>query len=170
MKLLVGLGNPGKEYEKSRHNVGFIFVDALAKRLAKESDAFNVVWKFEKKVKCNIARFDDVILAKPQTFMNLSGEAVLLLLNYYKCDMSDLIVVHDDIDLKQKEIRFKRNMGSGGHNGVKDVIEKVGTKDFFRLRVGVDRPNIESVKDYVLSNLTTEEISFINSLAGGFEV
>lgn len=177
MKLIVGLGNPGKKYEKSRHNAGFIFVDALLKQVAATTKIPNVVWKYEKKVKCDVARFNDIILAKPQTFMNRSGEAILLLLNYYKCGINDLIVAHDDIDLKEKQVKFKRNVGSGGHNGVKDIIAKIGTKDFFRLRFGVGRPAgnntssedatkaVKVVKNFVLSNLSDEEVSFIKAFA-----
>lgn len=153
MKLIVGLGNPGEKYKDTRHNIGFIFVDKL-------SDENDVAWKFEKKFNAEIARFDDTLLAKPQTFMNNSGESVSKIMNFYDIELEDLLVVHDDIDLEHGNIKVEKGRGSAGHKGVQSIIDHLGTNEFERMRIGVgrpDNPNIET-EDWVLMNFDYSNI------------
>ncbi len=136
MLLIVGLGNPGKEYEKTRHNIGFRVIDELAKQ-----------------------KPNDVVLLKPQTFMNNSGEAVFAAVNFYKIKPADLWVIHDDIDLPIGEIKISENRGSAGHKGVESIIQKLGTKDFNRIRIGIcpTKGKPEAVEKFVLQNFTKTE-------------
>jgi PTH1 family peptidyl-tRNA hydrolase len=147
-KLVVGLGNPGKKYENTRHNIGFLFLDYLAKE-------YGLSWKEEKKFKAQVAVNGDLILAKPQTFMNLSGTSVAKLVDYYDVTLEDLVVVHDDVDLESLNYKYQLGRGSAGHNGVKDIISKLGSNEFWRLRIGVGRPgnNRYDVNTYVLSKM-----------------
>ena len=158
MKLIVGLWNPGNEYEKTRHNIWFIMVDAFVQREKLGG------WKGAKVQGCKgemiEANIDDqkIIFLKPQEFMNRSGWAVSALTAFYKIDPKDVLVVHDDIDLPVGKIQLKLGGSSAGHNGLKDIILRLWTKDFWRLRIGVDRPvNQNDVADYVLWNFKKEE-------------
>lgn len=154
MKLIVGLGNPGVKYEKARHNVGFMVVGRLYQR-SKIKDQ-----KLDQKLKAEIVIIDnDVIVVKPQTYMNLSGEAVVLVKNYYKIPVSDIWVIHDDVDLEVGRIKIQIGGGSAGHNGLNSIIEKLGTEDFVRFRVGIGRPENPNVpiEDFVLQNITGGE-------------
>ena len=136
MRLIVGLGNPGREYERTRHNTGFILVDALAATI-------DAPWEQDTKKKAVAARgvidSEAVICLKPQTYMNLSGEAVTLFMNYYKLQPADVLVIHDDVDLPIGTVRLKKNGGDGGHKGVASIHQHLGSADFLRLRVGVGR-------------------------------
>ena len=153
MKLIVGLGNPGKEYELNRHNVGFLAVDYLI-------DKFSAS-KVSSKFKGDLYKSDEYLFLKPNTFMNLSGESVVLVKNFYKIDNKDIIVIHDDIDLKLGALRFKRGGSSGGHNGLKSIDSYIGN-DYYRIRIGVGRPQKkEEVVNYVLSNFSEEELECI---------
>ncbi len=159
MKLLVGLGNPGKKYEQTRHNVGFIILDHIALEQG-------VAWEQQKKANALIAKHGQTILAKPQTFMNNSGSSVQKLAAFYGVSLADLVVVHDDVDLEFGKTKFALGMGSAGHHGIEDIIEKLGSKEFWRLRVGVGRPSGEGagkfeVEDYVLGNFTAEELEVV---------
>jgi len=156
MKLIVGLGNPGKKYEKNRHNVGFLAVDYLIqKRNAR---------KINSSFKGDLYKTSDFLLLKPSTFMNLSGESVVLVKNYYKIDNEDIIVIHDDIDLKLGALKFKRGGGHGGHNGLKSIDKHIGN-DYYRIRIGVGRPKSkEEVIDFVLSDFKEEELECIYPL------
>ena len=155
MKLIVGLGNPGKEYDGTRHNIGFAVVDELRRRhdLPFPSEKFKGLL-----MKGRVADAD-VLLFEPQTYMNLSGDAVIEAVQFYKVDAkNDLIVVHDDLDLPLGELRVQKNASSAGHNGVKSVIERLGTQDFTRVRVGIGRPSDRTpVEDYVVMGFTEEE-------------
>lgn len=149
MKLVVGLGNPGDKYRNNRHNIGFILLDRFANDNQLE-------WKFEKKFEAEIARLKtpdkDLLLVKPQTFMNNSGEAVRKILDFYNIPPKDVLVVHDEIDLPAGTTKMGRGMGSAGHKGVQSLIDHLGANDFERLRVGVGRPenpNID-IEDWVL--------------------
>lgn len=148
--MIVGLGNPGSEYERTRHNAGFLAVDLLGDNLRA------TYWKDQGSSKVAIVRFDggDLVLAKPQTFMNLSGGAVKRLCEIHEVDMADLIVIHDDIDLPAGDVRVKRGGGHGGHNGLRSLHEKLPSTDYLRVRVGVGRPpgRMDSA-DYVLQPL-----------------
>ncbi len=162
MKLIVGLGNPGYSYARSRHNIGFLCV----RHLAREQNI-----RFDKKQGHartgigNIGR-SRVVLARPQTYMNASGESVNALLRKLNLIPTDLIVIHDDLDMPTGKIRLRLGGGSGGHKGIDSIIARIGNSDFYRVRVGVGRPEItedsEAVKEeaviaYVLSDFTSEE-------------
>jgi len=155
LKLIVGLGNPGAKYQVTRHNAGFWFVDTLA---ANEHCHFSRQAKFRGET----ARFQDhrigCKLLKPDTFMNHSGRAVSALLDYYSITPEEMLVVHDEIDLEPGVARLKKNGGHGGHNGLRDIISAIGSKDFCRLRIGVGHPgHKDDVIDYVLRRPGSEE-------------
>jgi PTH1 family peptidyl-tRNA hydrolase len=156
MKIVVGLGNPGKKYTNTKHNAGFIAVDKLAQK-------HNLEWEENKKFDALIAkgqiREQDVLLAKPQTFMNNSGTTVSKLVNFYNVPFSDLTIIHDDVDLEPGKVKYRLGASSAGHHGVEDIIEKLGSKEFWRLRIGVGRPETGDrfdVKDFVLSSGNVE--------------
>jgi len=148
MKLVVGLGNPGKKYEKTRHNVGFLVLDALHKQLKNEGISD---WDNSKKFNAEIAgctyKNEKIILAKPQTYMNDSGLSVGQIAHFYKMTERDLIVVHDDKDILLGEIKVQKDRGSAGHNGIKSLMEHLGTQDFMRIRVGVRSSNEKKMQD-----------------------
>lgn len=155
MYIIVGLGNPSREYVGTRHNVGFEVIDILA-------DRFGVATDYIKhKAVCGkgVIEGNRVLLAKPQTFMNLSGESVRELADYYKIDVtSELIVVYDDINLDPGRIRIRKAGSAGGHNGMKNIISHLGTQDFMRVRVGVgEKPKGYDLADYVLGHFTKDE-------------
>ncbi len=147
MFLIVGLGNPGLKYSDTRHNAGFMVLDLLSG---------NSGW--EPKYESQFLKLDDVILAKPQTFMNKSGEAVKGILKYYPD--AQLIVVHDELDLPLGTIHIQKNISSAGHNGVQSIINELGTKDFIRVRIGIDNPHLRghtAGEDFVLHKFHEEE-------------
>jgi len=149
MKIIVGLGNPGARYAYTYHNLGFLALEALA-------DKLNTKFKYKE---CNslVARIFscDLILAKPQTFMNLSGVAVKGLLKKYKLTPKDLIVVYDDIDIEKGAMRFRERGSAGTHNGMRSIISEIGTDDFNRLRLGIGRSEHMNLADYVLSEIAS---------------
>ena len=154
MFLIVGLGNPGKEYQNTRHNLGFMVVDELASRLG--------IKAYKSKCQAFIAseRLADhkVILAQPQTFMNNSGQAVRALVDWFKVDPEKVILIYDDVDLEVGQLRVREKGSAGGHHGVESVIANVGTTGFVRVRIGVDRPTpLGDVSDYVLQNIPTDQ-------------
>ena len=158
MKLIVGLGNPGLEYEKTRHNVGFYYIDLFANKLnCSFHEKFNGLYS---KIK---VFNDDVILLKPQTFMNLSGESVIKFANYYKIKTEDILVIHDDLDMEMGRIKLKENGSSGGHNGIKNIIQQLNSEDFKRLKIGIGKNNLLDTKDYVLGKFNQEEMKIINN-------
>lgn len=153
MKLIIGLGNPGKAYLKTWHNIGFLAIDQLV-------SAFNLAdFKIEKKFKAEVSSGqlgqEKIILAKPQTFMNNSGEAVEALAKYYKIKTSDIIVIHDDIDLPLNRIKITKDASAGGHNGIKSIIQHLGTQNFMRIKIGVATPKKEKLgsTNYVLTKI-----------------
>lgn len=151
MKLIVGLGNVGERYCFTRHNTGFMVLDKLAL-----DKGFS--FREESKLKCFLAKSGDIIYIKPTTFMNLSGEAVRAVMDYYKIDVKDLLIVYDDIALDLGRMRFRANGSDGGHNGIKSIIKHVGTKEFDRLKIGIGpQPNIPS-ENYVLQNFPKEQL------------
>ncbi|MBQ0035844.1 MAG: aminoacyl-tRNA hydrolase [Firmicutes bacterium] len=154
MKLIVGLGNPGTEYEKTRHNAGFHIIDLLLKELNLELD------KSKCKAKYTVFRHngEKVIIAKPQTYMNLSGEAVISLMKFYDIDIKDVIVVHDDLDLPVGKLRLRHSGSCGGQNGMRNIIDLTGTKDINRIRIGISNNKLIDTKDYVLSRFSKEEL------------
>ena len=143
MKLIVGLGNPDGMYAKTYHNIGFMIVEKFAKSVRVEFD--------KKKCKSVIAKLGDVIIAKPQTYMNLSGDAVLELKKYFKIPNENILICLDDIDLDKGKIRFREGGSAGTHNGLRDIVKKVGETP--RLRIGIGRPEKMDLADYVLSNI-----------------
>src|SRR3990167_3185232 len=150
MKLIIGLGNPGKSYEKTRHNAGAWFLEALA-----QSHHTNL--KLEKKFSAFFAQTTidqhHCYLAIPTTFMNLSGESVQAAMDFYKINPNELLIAHDDLDLPVGSVRLKFGGGHGGHNGLRDIIAQLQTPDFYRLRLGIGHPgDSDLVTDYVLNN------------------
>jgi peptidyl-tRNA hydrolase, PTH1 family len=163
MKLIIGLGNPGKEYAANRHNIGFLSVNYLAKKNHISLD------KKQGKARVGMGEIDGtpVVLAKPQTYMNLSGVSVIHLLGKYKLSPDDLIVIHDDLDLPLGKIRIKKGSSAGGHNGIKSIIGGLGTQDFIRIRIGISRPQTgsaaeETIVDYVLGDFEGEDKQLID--------
>lgn len=161
MKLIAGLGNPGRLYASHRHNVGFCVVDLISERLKVEITK-RMFGAFVGK--CKIAG-EDVMLAKPQTFMNLSGDAVAPLLGYYKIEVGELIVIHDDVDIDLGRMKIARGQGHGGHNGVKSIAESLGDSGFYRVRMGVGRPpEFMDTANYVLQPFSREEAAIAKKL------
>jgi PTH1 family peptidyl-tRNA hydrolase len=169
VELIVGLGNPGAEYEDTRHNAGFWFVDTLARQQ-------NVFFKSEKKFHGEVAKFShagqDVWLLKPETFMNLSGQAVQALARFYKINVENILVVHDDLDLPPGAARLKQGGGHGGHNGLRDIISKMGGNGFQRLRLGIGHPGDKSrVTGHVLKKSSIEDrIEIENAIDAALKV
>ncbi|NQS92604.1 MAG: aminoacyl-tRNA hydrolase [Chloroflexi bacterium] len=152
--LIVGLGNPGREYQTNRHNVGFMVLDQLAEKL---ETSFSKV-KMNALVTAVRYQNQRLILVKPQTFMNLSGQAVSSFLRFYKLPRENLLVVYDDVDLPFETLRMKPDGGDAGQKGVRSIIQQLGSKEFPRLRVGIDRPPGRTpVSDYVLQDFSKEE-------------
>lgn len=152
--LIIGLGNPGSEYEDTRHNAGFLALDAIADRL---SFNFQDSSKFEAEIASGQIAGKKIFLLKPQTFMNLSGRSVSKVKNYYKIDISDIIVIHDELDIDLGKIRHKIGGGSAGHNGIKSLDSNIG-KDYHRIRIGIGRPdNQAEVSDFVLKKFGKAE-------------
>lgn len=171
MKLICGLGNPGEEYKNTRHNAGFLFIDKFAESLNvsgfKKKNDFNALI-----AECGEGS-DKVILAKPLTFMNRSGDALSRIANFYKIHAGDIFIVYDDIDLPLGSIRFRKNGSAGTHNGMKSIIANLGSQDFPRLRLGIEsRTNKNFPLDaFVLSRFTGEEMDIFNkSVDEGIDV
>ena len=142
MKLIVGLGNIGQKYTFTRHNVGFMLADSIALNN-------NLTFRENSRLKCFMTNLrnglDDYLIIKPTTFMNLSGEAVRAVVDYYKIPIEDVLIVYDDLSLELGKIRFRANGSDGGHNGIKSVIQHLGTKDITRLKIGIGpQPNLPS--------------------------
>ncbi|WP_062051261.1 aminoacyl-tRNA hydrolase [Bacillus sp. JCM 19034] len=154
MKLIVGLGNPGGKYDGTRHNVGFDCIDYCANMLDIELNQL----KFKSIFGTGIVNGEKVILLKPLTYMNLSGEAIRMISDYYKLSVEDLVVIYDDMDLPPGKIRLRQKGSAGGHNGIKSIIQHLGTKEFNRIRIGINRPDPgEAVVDYVLGHYKPDE-------------
>lgn len=155
LKVIVGLGNPGSKYTETRHNAGFWFIDEVAR---KYSATFRPDKKFHGEVAKISLEGNDLCLLKPATFMNLSGRAVQSLLSFYRFSADQLLVAHDEIDLPPGTAKLKFGGGHGGHNGLRDIISQLATKDFYRLRIGVGHPGSkDQVVDYVLSTASRDD-------------
>ncbi|MGZ0076793.1 aminoacyl-tRNA hydrolase [Methylomonas sp. YC3] len=154
IKLIVGLGNPGRQYEKTRHNAGFLFVEYLA---GLAGAGWSSSSQFSGEVaECNIGGYG-LVLLKPMTFMNKSGLSVGKFLRYYKFKSEEMLVVHDELELPEGVVKMKKDGGHGGHNGLRDIIAHIDTRDFYRLRIGIGRPVAGvGVADYVLSSLSCD--------------
>ena len=167
MKIIVGLGNPGKEYERTRHNTGFMVLDKI-------SDKFNIEIKKEKckaLIGTGEINGEKVMLVKPQTFMNLSGEAIRPLIDFYKEDIENVIVIFDDIDLEIGQIRIKEKGSAGTHNGMKSVLVHLGTEKFKRIKVGIGKPNKNvDLIGHVLGKFSEDEFKILeNSINNAVE-
>ena len=158
MYVIAGLGNPGREYEGTRHNVGFMTLDALA-------DKYNIDVRekaFKGLIGKGVIEGNKVILVKPQTYMNLSGECIRQVMDYYKVDPSEFIVIYDDISLVPGGIRIRKKGSAGGHNGIKNIIAHLGTQEFPRVRIGVgEKPARMDLADYVLGHFSGEELAIM---------
>lgn len=152
IRLIVAVGNPGTKYAQTRHNVGWQFLDH-------HPDFKSVDWKekFKSLYTDLVLNSEKIYLQKPQTFMNLSGEAVGPLMNFFKIQPSELMVIHDELDLPLGQVQFRVGGGLAGHNGLKSIVQHIGTDDFARLRIGIGRPQFGSVSDWVLSNFSDDE-------------
>lgn len=161
MKLIVGLGNPGRKYKKTRHNAGFMFVDRLGKDL---HCRFTVNRSFN----CEeiITRYDgnNIIIIKPQTYMNASGQAVFAVMSYYKIPIEDILIIYDDKHLPKGKIRIRRGGSSGGHKGMENIIDALETTDIKRLRIGIGEEEIGEACDYVLSPFSKDEMDLIEKI------
>ena len=155
MKLVVGLGNPGKEYVNTRHNVGFMFLDSLY------SD-----FKLNKKFNALECLIGDTIIIKPLSYMNLSGNVVYKYVNFYKIELDDILIIHDDMDIICGDYKVSYNHGDGGHNGIKDIILKLNSKKCMRLKIGISHVSGVEKKDYVLGRFCNDEL---DSIIGVFD-
>jgi PTH1 family peptidyl-tRNA hydrolase len=156
MKLIIGLGNPGKDYEKTRHNIGFMALDEIARAFRFED--FKMNEKFESEIATGNIGDIKIILVKPQTFMNSSGRAVQKIINFYKIDLKDLIVIHDDLDINAGDFRLAFDSRSAGHKGVQSIIDLIGSKEFNRIRIGIKIENQKvPTEKFVLSNFSKNE-------------
>lgn len=163
MKLIVGLGNPGKEYENTRHNIGFRYLDLFVK----ENNLGNFKEKFNALYLKTTYNNTDVLFLKPLSYMNLSGEVVLKFVNYYKIKIEDILVIHDDLDIPLGKFKLKENGRSGGHNGIQNIIDNLKDNNFKRLKIGISKNKEIDTKDYVLGHFSKEENEIllnINSL------
>lgn len=161
MKLIVGLGNPGKEYERTRHNAGFLTIDNLIKKLNIELD------KHKCKSIYGIYKHgnEKIIIAKPQTFMNSSGEAVSSLMKFYDINVKDIIVVHDDLDLPLGKLRIRYQGSCGGQNGMRNIIDLLGTSEINRMRIGISNDKKIDTIDYVLGKFSKQDFEVFKKAA-----
>lgn len=167
MKLIIGLGNPGKDYEKARHNAGFLALDSLQREW--KFEVFREDKNFQSEISSGTHKREKILLVKPQTFMNRSGDAVQKLVSYYKLSPADIAILHDDLDIAPGTYRTTDSSRAAGHNGVQDVIDKLGTQDFFRVRIGIGKPvEVSGVcmpsHDFVLQNFKDEELKNLEVL------
>lgn len=166
MKLIVWLGNPWKEYIKTRHNAGFLVLE----QFVQGEGVFRFDTKYHAELLEIIHDWEKILCVKPQTFMNRSGTSVSAIVNFYKIEAKDILVIHDEIDFPVAKIQMKFWGSPAGHNGLKDIIAKLWTDQFWRLRIGIDRPiNKENVADYVLSNFNKTDLDNIDKQRGEIE-
>ncbi len=152
--MIVGLGNPGKNYINTRHNIGYMVIDEFArnKNIKIDNKKFNSLYA---KVKID---GNDLILVKPETYMNLSGEAIIKFINFYKIDKNDILIVYDDMDLNIGKYRLRSKGSSAGHNGIKNIILNLNTENFKRLKIGISKDKEIDTKNYVLSKFKNEQL------------
>lgn len=175
MKIIIGLGNPGKKYKNTRHNVGFMVLDALASKISNFqfpiSNKFsNYNFQLLNKFNAEICIFDDLLLAKPNTFMNDSGNSVSKLATFYKIHATDIWVIHDDLDIKLGSYKIQQGHGPRLHNGVNSIEKKLKSENFWRVRIGVDNrdPNNKiSGEEYVLQDFNSEEYEILKGVVSG---
>ena len=162
MKLIIGIGNPGKEYENTRHNVGFIVLDHYLKNETMQ-EKFNALY-----CKKNI-NGEVVYFIKPLTFVNLSGEAVKKYVDYFNIDLNDILVIQDDLDEPFGQYKLKKDSSSGGHNGIKSIIKELNSNKFARLKIGIDIDDKKNIIDFVLSKFSPEEQKYFKENANKFD-
>ncbi len=160
MKLIVGLGNPGNEFQNTRHNIGFMVIDEYAKQ-----HSVNINQKkFDALSAEIIINGEKVILVKPQTYMNLSGIAIKRFVDYYKINIADILIIHDDLDLSFGTYRLRLSGSSGGHNGLKSINEALNTQDYKRLKIGISNDKTIDTKDYVLGHFNNNDKDIVNNI------
>ena len=159
MKLIVGLGNPGKEYKNTRHNIGFDLLDRIIenKKLSFDNEKFNA-----KYLELNV-NGEKVIVIKPLSYMNLSGIVVKKYMDYFKISKDDLLIIQDDLDMIMGKIKFVYNSSSGGHNGIKNIEEQISTKEYVRLKIGISNNKEVNTRDYVLSKFGKNDLEILNN-------
>lgn len=160
MKMIVGLGNPGKEYDKTRHNVGFMVID----NYAKENNISNFKKKFNGLYSVNMCNNESFILLKPQAYMNLSGTVIKKYADFYKIKPEDILVIHDDLDLPVGKIKIKYKGSSGGHNGIKNIIENMKSEMFSRFKVGIGKDENIPYINYVIGKFNKNELEIISKI------
>ncbi len=161
MFLVVGLGNPGDKYHLTRHNIGFIFLDYLADRLRIHFSGT----KWQADAAKGVIDNQQILLLKPQTFMNLSGHAVVAAASFYKISPEKIIVIHDDLDMPFGKIKVLVNRGSGGHNGIRSIISQLGSQEFIRIKAGIGRPvDAIPIERYVLTKMTDNELQTLQKI------
>lgn len=170
MKLIIGLGNPSQQYEKTRHNVGFMAINYLQNKL--EFPKFKLEKKFKAAISDKTINHQKIILAKPMTFVNQSGKAVQLLKKFYKIKNQDIYIIRDDIDLTLDKIRSKQNSGSGGHQGINSIINNLKSKNFTQIKIGVKTPLLEKMNPatFVLQKFTKTELVKIQKVISAIEI
>lgn len=162
MKLVVGLGNPGKEYENTRHNLGFMFLDYLTEKYSFKIDTS----KFNAKIGEIYINNEKVLFAKPQTYMNLSGQSVQKIKDFYKLETKDILVIFDDLDIPFGDIRYKLNGSGGTHNGMKNIVQMLNSKDFPRLKIGIGgiKHEKQDLINFVLEKFSKEQLSELKDI------
>ena len=159
MKLIVGLGNPDSCYDNTRHNIGFMLLDYLFSK-----DNFVVNKKMNAMEYITNINGEKIVVIKPLTYMNLSGDAVRKYVNFYKINVSDVFVIQDDLDMSLGRIKLVFNHGDGGHNGIKDIMLKLSSKEFLRLKIGIGKSNLMETKDYVLGKFSSSDNKIIDNI------
>ncbi len=162
MKLIVGLGNPGKEYKNTRHNIGYMLVDKIAfsKNKSFDKEKFNA--KF---LEYNYDG-EKIIMIKPLSFMNLSGTVVKKYVDFYKINLKDILIIQDDLDMNFGKVKVVSNSSSGGHNGIKDIENNLGTNNYIRLKIGISNDKSIDTKDYVLGKFNNDEMNYLDDIFG----
>ena len=160
MKLIVGLGNPGREYDGTRHNIGFMMIDEFA---SKNNVNINSK-KFTGLYAETLINGEKVILLKPQAYINLSGEVIRKYVDYFKINIEDVLIIHDDLDLSVGTYKIKQKGSSGGHNGLKNIELHLGTQEYKRIKIGISNNKLMDTKDYVLGKISKEEKEILNNV------
>lgn len=160
MKLIVGLGNPGKEYENTRHNMGFMFIDECVKSLGVDFTKEKFGGKYTEK----IINDEKVIFLKPQKYINLSGDVIREYMHFFKIDIDDLFVIHDDMHTEVGKFKIRYKGSSGGHNGLKNIEQNLKTNEYKRLKIGISSNNGTDMKDYVLSKMSNDDMQKIKEI------
>lgn len=159
MKLIVGLGNPGIKYKETRHNVGYMFVDKVVEEYGLK---FVLNKQLKSEITNTIINNEKIIFIKPQTYMNLSGDAVLSVINYYKIELNNVLVIYDDLDLPTGKLRIRQSGSSGGQKGIQNIIDRLNTNNIKRVRIGINNNSKIDAVNYVLGKFTTDELISIN--------